>query len=542
MLVEERLARLATDGRALVELLDDDGGVGEVLSYRDGVGAAWTLADRLRLADTRPVVGVLTGNTPEFVVADLALLLSGAVEVPVPLAFSADQANSLLREASVCLVDEAGRRRLAEWGTERVLPAGCRVVPVELSDLVAAARAVPPEQPRPSPWRDEQAICKVVHTSGTTSRPKGVRIRGAGLDALLRSLDRVMPAGAYARYLSLAPFSLLIEQVAAIYLVICHGGTVVLLPPDEPLIGTSSFAASGVLRHTPAARPTALVATPALAEELADRADRAAALGRPVVPELFGRDEAPLICCGGAPVDVGTLHRLDRHGLVVYEGYGLSENSSTVSWNAPGNRRIGTVGQPLDHVEVRLADDGELLVRSSSLFAGYTGTDPSACLVDDDGWLHTGDLAEIEESGHIRIVGRKKNVIVTSAGRNIAPEWVEAQYATLPFVQASAVVGDGLQTLHGLFLVSGATDDASARRGIAALGADRLSVVEQVSAACVLPASDELYGRYFTVTGRPRRDEIRAAIADGRLPCRPLDPPTDRPASTPTPIDTIHGR
>ncbi|SBT43287.1 AMP-binding protein [Micromonospora narathiwatensis] len=542
MLIEERLARLATDGRALVELLDDDGGVGEVLSYRDGVGAAWTLADRLRLADTRPVVGVLTGNTPEFVVADLALLLSGAVEVPVPLAFSADQANSLLREASVCLVDEAGRRRLAEWGTERVLPPGCRVVPVELPDLVAAARAVPPEQPRPSPWRDEQAICKVVHTSGTTSRPKGVRIRGAGLDALLRSLDRVMPAGAYARYLSLAPFSLLIEQVAAIYLVICHGGTVVLLPPDEPLIGTSSFAASGVLRHTPAARPTALVATPALAEELADRADRAAALGRPVVPELFGRDEAPLICCGGAPVDAGTLHRLDRHGLVVYEGYGLSENSSTVSWNAPGNRRIGTVGQPLDHVEVRLADDGELLVRSSSLFAGYTGTDPSACLVDDDGWLHTGDLAEIEESGHIRIVGRKKNVIVTSAGRNIAPEWVEAQYATLPFVQASAVVGDGLQTLHGLFLVSGATDDASARRGIAALGADRLSVVERVSAACVLPASDELYGRYFTVTGRPRRDEIRAAIADGRLPCRPLDPPTDRPASTPTPIDTIHGR
>ncbi|MFD2764851.1 AMP-binding protein [Micromonospora eburnea] len=540
MLIEERLARLATDGRTLVAQLDDSGGVSDVLSYRDGVGAARALADRLRLADTRPVVGVLTGNTPEFVVADLALLLSGAVEVPVPLAFSAEQANSLLREATICLVDEAGRRRLAEWDAGRVLPPGCQVVPVELPDLLSAARQAPPERPWPdSPWRDEQAICKVVHTSGTTSRPKGVRIRGAGLDALLRSLDRVMPANAYARYLSLVPFSLLIEQVAAIYLVICHGGTVVLLPPDEPLIGTSSFAASGVLRYTPAARPTALVATPALAEELADRADRAAELGRPVAPELFGRDEAPLICCGGAPVDVGTLHRLDRHGLFVYEGYGLSENSSTVSWNVPGHRRIGTVGQPLDHVEVRLADDGELLVRSSSLFAGYTGTDPSACLVDDGGWLHTGDLAEIEETGHIRIVGRKKNVIVTSAGRNIAPEWVEAQYATLPFVRASAVVGDGMQTLHGLFLVSETTDDASARRGIAALGAERLSVVEQVSAACVLPASDELYGRYFTVTGRPRRDEIRAAIADGRLPCRPLDSPTDRPASTPTPIDTL---
>lgn len=541
MLVEQRLAGLAADGRTLVEALDRTGRPVGVLSYADGVGAARVLAGRLRLAETRPVVGVLAGNTAEFVVADLALLLSGAVEVPVPLAFSAEQAASLLPEATICLVDEAGRQRLAEWGAERVLPAGCRVVPVALPDLVAEAAEGAPPWPD-DPWRDEQAICKVVHTSGTTAHPKGVRIRGAGLDALLRSLDRVMPAGAYTRYLSLVPFSLLIEQVAAIYLVICHGGTVVLLPPDEPLVGTSSFAAGAVLRYTPAARPTALVATPALAEELADRADRVAARGRPVARELFGRDEPPLICCGGAPVEPGTLHRLDRHGLTVYEGYGLSENSSTVSWNRPGHRRIGTVGQPLDHVEVRLADDGELLVRSSSLFAGYTGTDPSACLVDPDGWLHTGDLAEIEETGHIRIVGRKKNVIVTSAGRNVAPEWVEAQYATLPFVRAGAVVGDGMQTLHGLFLVADGTDEATARRDLAALGAQRLSAVERVTAACVLPAGDDLYGRYFTVTGRPRRDEIRAAMADGRLPCRPLDPPADRPTSTPTPFENTLGR
>ncbi|MET7669458.1 AMP-binding protein [Micromonospora luteifusca] len=537
MLVEERLARLAADGRPLVQTLNGAGRVSETLSYRDAVAAARLLAGRLALAAARPVVGVITGNTTEFVVADLALLLSGAVEVPVPIAFSAEQAASLLAPAGLCLVDEAGRRRLTQWGAQRVLPPGCQVVEVNHAELVAAAEGQvwPGALPPASPWEDDQAICKIVHTSGTTSQPKGVQIRGAGLDALIRSLDRVMPPDSYARYLSLAPFSLLIEQVAAIYLVICHGGTVVLLPPDEPLVGTSSFAANGVLRYTAAARPTALVATPALAEELAERADRAASLGRSVVPELFGRAEAPLICCGGAPVDVGTLHRLDRHGLIVYEGYGLSENSSAVSWNVPGNRRIGTVGRPLDHVEVRLAEDRELLVRSSSLFAGYTGTDPSACLVDSEGWLHTGDLATIEDTGHIRIVGRKKNVIVTSAGRNIAPEWVEAQYATLPFVRAAAVVGDGLQTLHGLFLVATSTDEATARRGIAALGAERLSTVERVSAACVLPASDEWYGLFFTVTGRPRRNEIRAALTDGRLPCEPLDPPAPTPTHTTTP-------
>ncbi|XES01486.1 hypothetical protein HEP87_64085 [Streptomyces sp. S1D4-11] len=147
------------------------------------------------------------------------------------------------------------------------------------------------------------------------------------------------------------------------------------------------------------------------------------------------------------------LQRLDAYGLTVHEGYGLSENSSVVSWNFPGAVRFGTVGRPLDHVRAELAEDGELLIRSTSLFAGYTREDPSSVVVDDQGRLHTGDLAEIDADGYLRITGRKKNLVITAGGRNVAPEWVEARYRELGFVREAAVVADGLDQVHGLFVI-----------------------------------------------------------------------------------------
>ncbi|MFI7104607.1 AMP-binding protein [Streptomyces sp. NPDC050161] len=523
--LEQALTALADDPRPLVEVLAADGSVAHALSYRDGVAAASALAAELR---ARPVagrgprpdgdptdpgqlhVGVVMGNSPEFVVADLAVLAAGAAQVPVPLAFTAEQAASMLAEVDICLVDAEGREQLAAWGRDQVLPSAAALEVVDIGRLIAAG-PLPGGSP-PEPDR----ICKVIHTSGTTSRPKGVCIRAAGLDALLTSLRDAMPAYAYRRYLSLVPFSLLIEQVTGIYLVVCDGGTVVLLPPDVPLVGTSSFAPEAVLPYLAAARPTALVATPALAESLAARAAAAQAAGRSPADELFGSPEAPLVCCGGAPVDPRTLEKLDGYGIAVYEGYGLSENSSVVSWNTPAARRIGTVGRPLAHVRVTTAADGELLVRSSSLFAGYKGGDPSGCEVDADGWLHTGDLAEIED-GYLRIKGRKKSVIITAAGRNVAPEWVEAQYRTVPGIRAVAVVGDGLPALHGLFLLDPAADADAVRDRLDSVARARLSQVERVEVAHLLPADEALHAEYFTVTGRPRRAVIQQAVTTGRL-------------------------
>lgn len=529
--LEKSLISLAEDDRPLVDVLAPDGSVARSYSYRRIVTAAAAVAADLRAYPVRPrdarpdgdptdpaqlQVGVVTANGPEFLVADFAILGAGGAEVVVPLAFTAEQAASLLADIDVCLADAAGVARLTEWGLEQVLPPDAQL---RVLDIDREPSGTDPLFPAPtSPEADAgERLCKIIHTSGTTSRPKGVCIREAALEELIRSLRTAMPDGAYRRYLSLVPMSLLIEQVTAVYLVVCDGGTLVLLPPEVPLVGTSSFAPRAVLPHIRAAQPTALVVTPALAEAMLTAADAARADRRDPVAALFGRQEAPLVCCGGAPVDVDTLRRLDAHGIAVYEGYGLSENSSVVSWNTPGARRLGSVGAPLAHVRVRTAPDGELLVKSTSLFAGYKGGgDPSGCEVDEDGWLHTGDLADIED-GYIWIKGRKKSVIITAAGRNVAPEWVEAQYRSHPAVLAVAVVGDGLPALHGLFLVDPRASLDTVRAELDALGRDRLSDVERVEVAHLVPADETLHAEFFTVTGRPRRSAVLSAVTAGRF-------------------------
>lgn len=511
--IRESLVGFGESARPLIEVLGEDGVPARTLSYQEVTRRAADLVERIGQGDGRPLrIGVVCGNTPEFVIADLALIAACAIEVPVPLAFSAEQAAGLLEETDLCLADAAGQERLTQWGRDRVLRPDCTVLPLSADEPVPSAPLVLRPADAGTDWE-----CKVIHTSGTTSRPKGVRIRAAALNELLGSLRSVMPRGAFTRYLSLVPFSLLIEQVTGLYMVLLDGGTLVLMPPGKALVGTAAAAAADALPYVAASRPTAMVATPALVDAFATAADEAANRGRAVAKALFGTPDAPLICCGGAPVHPELLRRLEEHGLPVHEGYGLSENSSVVSWNTPAARRLGTVGRPLPHVRVKIADDGELLVNSTSLFAGYTRDDPSSLVLTDDGWLRTGDLARVDAEGFLSITGRKKNVIITAAGRNVAPEWVEAQYARLPFVRAVAVVGDGLTVLHGLFLVDGSTDLAAAEEALREFGEAHLSEVERVAVPHLAVADERLYRRFFTVTGRPMRAAVRTALSNGTL-------------------------
>ncbi|MFJ7270823.1 AMP-binding protein [Streptomyces sp. NPDC099050] len=488
-------------------------------SYREIIGAALVWAGRLRDwagEHGRPArVGLLAENSPEWVVADLALLFSGAVEIPVPTAFTAEQAASLLESADICLVDDSGARALERWTADTraaVLPAGCPVTPVGLPALPAGPPAAGP-RPEVPEVPEQDAVVKVIHTSGTTSAPKGVRIRRHGLDELLTSLRARARPALFERYLSIVPLSLLIEQVAGLYMPFLAGGSVSFLPPGTALVGTAADAGPRMLTLLRQARPTALVVPPTVAALFLALCDeRPGESVRERHQRIFGHDGPVFIACGGAPVPAEVLRRLDAYGLTVHEGYGLSENSSVVSWNFPGEVRFGTVGRPLDHVKAELAEDGELLIHSTSLFAGYTREDPSSVVVDEQGRLHTGDLAEIDEDGYLRITGRKKSMVITASGRNVSPEWVESRYRELGFIREAAIIADGLEQVHGLFVVDAALNPATARSRIEEFGRERLSGIERAAVIHLMPEDDPRYATCFTVTGRPRRDVVRAHV------------------------------
>ncbi|MFJ6747911.1 AMP-binding protein [Streptomyces sp. NPDC091266] len=514
--IDRSLSLPAHQDRTLIEVIDGSGRAEETYTYR----RVRVLRDRLAQGLTLPPgtrVGLVAGNTPAWVVADLALLAKGLVEVPVPLAFSAEQAVSLLRDTEICLVDVPGARRLREWG----LDTGRIVLPIDLDELAGAAGGAP-HGPAPSttlvpaslsyPTNPDDVI-KVIHTSGTTGTPKGVRIRAAGIEAVVDSLATVIPDDAFQRYLSLVPLSLLIEQITAVYLPVRTGGTLVLLPPGSALLGTAGARAEDALEWMRGARATGAVLPPAVVSAL----DKAALKeGEGAAGALFATPAPPFLMAGGAAVDPEALRRLGARGIDVHEGYGLSENSSVVAWNRPGEIAPGTVGRPLPHCEVRLSEDGELLVTSSSLFAGYTVEDPTSRPVRD-GWLHTGDRASIDEAGRITILGRLKNVIITSHGRNVSPEWVEGRLRSCRQVRECVVFGDALEHLVALVLTEADADPDLVRGEVLGYAAQHLAETDRPERVVVVADGPELRALYFTVTGRPRRHALFADLVSAHL-------------------------
>ncbi|QBE65836.1 AMP-binding protein [Pseudoduganella lutea] len=459
-------------------------------------------------------VGLVAANSIAWIEADLALLMGGHVEVPVPLAFSAEQAAHLLAPCSVVLTDDEGQRRFEAWRADA--PQAFGSVPcLSIGRLIDAGAVATTRALSVGTLADR--VCKVIHTSGTTSAPKGVRIRANGLDALLASLWRHATRDDYTRYLNLVPFSLLIEQVTALYMPFAAGGTVVLPPVGEAPLGDPGAVAADKLSLLRRARPSAVTLPPSLVEALANAADRLPDLDAESLCEaLFGRSTAPLIAAGGAPVAAATIGRLAQRGITVLQGYGLSENSSVVSWNTRAENRIGSVGKPLAHVAVKLGPDSELGVRSASLFAGYSGSDPSACHTDADGWLWTGDLAEIDADGFITIIGRKKNLIITAHGRNVSPEPAEASYRSVAGVRDIVLLGEGQETLSAYVLTEAGADQEALRRELERHGQRWLSGVERAATFVFDTDSPALRASLFTVTGRPRRQDVERHVRERR--------------------------
>ncbi len=364
------------------------------------------------------VVGILAPNKVEWAIAELAGALAGKIVVPLPAFFSATQLTHIARDASIELI----------LATEETWPQALQSGVVPLVIERAAPADTLPEL--------SDGFGTIIYTSGSTGAPKGVRHESGQVAWSCTALAAATGASERDSYLSVLPLPLLLETICAIFVPVLVGAPVHFETRLAEALGRGSAAglAAAVDRH----RPTMSVVVPQLLKSWVG--ELMAAGGR-------APDSLRFVAVGGAPVPVQTVEAAWDLGIPAHEGYGLSECCSVVSVNRPGEERAGTVGRPLDGLNVSI-DDGEIVVDGPSITEGYLGQ-PNASRP----W-RTGDLGTIDADGFLSVHGRKDNLIITGFGRNVSPEWVETMLLGDERIALAAVFGHGEPHLTALIVPS----------------------------------------------------------------------------------------
>ncbi|MGW4498273.1 AMP-dependent synthetase/ligase [Micromonospora sp. NPDC004336] len=455
--------------------------------FRDDVQA---VARGLVAAGVQPGdrVGLMSRTRYEWTLVDYALWSVGAVTVPVYDTSSAQQLSWILADsgAVACVVETAEHAATLD-GLRAALPALRHAWRIDAGDLIrlaGAGRAVDAGQVA-ARRRHVSAgdIATIVYTSGTTGRPKGcvlthgnIALDVGNATAVLPQLFR--PGASTVLFLPLAHAFARMVQVG-------------MVQARATMVHSADI--GGLLDQLRRYRPTFVLAVPRMFEKIYDRARRKAADGhrgwlftiadrvavrysraldtrggprpplrlahllcdvlvyRRLRAALGGRCRVAII--GGAPLGERLAHFFRGAGLTVVEGYGLTETSPALTANTPTAMRIGTVGRPLPGVEIAIAEDGEILARGGVVFPGYWNNADATRETFTDGWLRTGDLGELDDDGYLRVTGRKKDIIVTAAGKNIAPAPIEDQVRADPLVSQCVLIGDGRPYLTALVTV-----------------------------------------------------------------------------------------
>jgi len=420
----------------------DDGYRTRSYTYRDTTAHARSFAAALRHAGVTKGqhVVIWSENRPEWIMALWGSLLEGVVLVPIDYRASLEFLERVAEivDAKLILVgDTVG----TVAGARQVWP---------LSGL-ATARS---PGPAPAVELTPDDVAEVIFTSGATSEPKGVVLTHRNILANIVPIEREMAKyRKYARpflpirFLNLLPLSHMFGQAMATF-----------VPPllDGVVVFTRTFAPDEIASQIRTRRVSVLVCVPKMLEVLRDHMLRA-------VPETAQAPEGRLhwtarwwryrrahkmfglkfwaMVVGAAPLDPDVEAFWGRLGFVVVQGYGLTETAPIVTLNHPLHPSRGAVGKPISGVEIRIADDGEILVRGENVTQGYFNAPEETRTAFRDGWFHTGDIGSLDEEGQLHIRGRKKEMIVTPEGLNVFPEDVERVLNEQPGVRESAVIG-----------------------------------------------------------------------------------------------------
>ena len=426
-------------------------------------------------------VGVMLVNRPEFHVIDAGAMLLGAVPFSIYNTSGREQIEYLLADAAnrVLVIERAFEERLAAVRAPTlehtvVIDAADAALSLEqlealgarAFDVDAAARAVAPDD-----------LLTLIYTSGTTGPPKGVQLTHANMLCSMRGYRRTIPEMGHGRTASYLPMAHVLARWLDHYHPMWAGGEVSCVADPRAVIAA-----------LPTVRPTRFIAVPRVWEKLKAGLEAAMA-GEPdpqrreatrwaldvglrvvrarqsgnepdeqlarehakaeqlVLARIRGRlglDELDLAGVGAAPTPLEVLEFFHALGIPVVEGWAMSETAAGGTINSTSAPRLGTVGRPLPGVEIRLGEDREVLVRGDNVMAGYRNQpDKTAEAIDAEGWLHTGDIGEIDGDGFLRIVDRKKELIINAAGKNMSPANIEARLKTSsPLIGHAVALGD----------------------------------------------------------------------------------------------------
>jgi long-chain acyl-CoA synthetase len=494
-------------------------------------------------------VAVLSRTRLEWILLDWALMSIGAVVVGLYPTSSAKECAYILEHSEAVLAfaeDEEQARKLVS--VRGALPALREIIPFEwLEKLESDGRLARHLQPEPV---EEDDLATLIYTSGTTGPPKACMLTHRNLvTAATRVVEGLQhPGDVVLLFLPLAhSYGRLAHQAASF-----RGATVALVAD-----------VTRVPEALAAVRPTVLPAVPRVYEKVhantLGEIERAGGLRRRIglwalgvgarasrarrerarVPALLSLQERlaerlvfakvrdrmggrlRVGVSGAAPLSTDVMDFFHALGVPVIEGYGLTECASSATVNEPSNFRIGTVGRPVEGAEIRVADDGEILIRSDAVFAGYyKEPDATAEALTGDGWLRTGDVGEIDADGFLRITDRKKDLIITAGGKNIAPQNLENALKSSRFVSQAIVVGDrrpyvtALVTLDEAEVASSGRDPQELVQALVDnVNRDRTRV-EQIKRFVILPRDFSQEDGEVTPTLKLRRNVIHEHFAD----------------------------
>jgi len=397
-------------------------------------------------------IALFADSSTAWTVVDMAIFAAGAATVPIFSTSTAGEVDWVLRDsgARIVFVDNAAAAETVESLNLGVTVIGLYPALVEKSladvavdgadaghraELLVRARAVTPED-----------VASIVYTSGTTSKSKGCILTHGNLRGV---------------YAGLLAYKMLVPgETAAVFLPQAHLFARVVVLGCYAYGCTVSYVSKDparMLADLGEIKPQYIPAVPRIFEKLYSAIHANPNLTqeeRQTMARAMTGGRVRQFSAGGAPIDLKILEFFHAAGVPVLEGFGLTEGGGVVSNSATDAYKLGTVGRALPGFQIKISEEGELLVGGVGVFKGYKNNPQATAIALRDGWLHTGDLASIDEDGYLRIIGRIKDLIITSGGKNIAPTPIEQELARHPLVSQAILVGDRRAYCTALFTLS----------------------------------------------------------------------------------------